>query len=287
MLKSIFPRFPGGLSRALTFSYDDDVTQNIRLLEAFRKYGCKATFNLNAGRFRGENEPVLDPRIPMLTEREALDLFADDPSAEVACHGEHHTFMQYLPTALTAQEVLNDRLYLEKMFHRIIKGMAYPFGDHNDDVVEILRLAGIRYCRKVGSSLNFDLPRDWRRLQATCHHGNKELFNLADRFLEPCHGVPKLFYVWGHAYEFDLDDNWDRMETLLQKVGGREDVWYCTNGELYDYLDAYGRLEYAADGSLVHNPTAVTLWIGCPYQVFCIRPGETLEIDVANLPLKE
>ena len=32
----------------LTFSYDDGVTQDIRLIELFNKYGMKATFNLNS-----------------------------------------------------------------------------------------------------------------------------------------------------------------------------------------------------------------------------------------------
>ncbi|HNX14524.1 MAG TPA: polysaccharide deacetylase, partial [Oscillospiraceae bacterium] len=31
--------------KAVTFSYDDGVTQDIRLIELFNKYGMKATFN--------------------------------------------------------------------------------------------------------------------------------------------------------------------------------------------------------------------------------------------------
>ena len=37
-----------GKMKALTFSYDDGVTQDIRLIELFNKYGMKATFNLNS-----------------------------------------------------------------------------------------------------------------------------------------------------------------------------------------------------------------------------------------------
>ena len=35
-------------NKILTFSYDDAVTQDIRLIELFNKYGMKATFNLNS-----------------------------------------------------------------------------------------------------------------------------------------------------------------------------------------------------------------------------------------------
>ena len=37
-----------GKMKALTFSYDDGVTQDQRLISLFNKYGLKATFNLNS-----------------------------------------------------------------------------------------------------------------------------------------------------------------------------------------------------------------------------------------------
>lgn len=38
-----------GKKKAITFSYDDGVTQDIRLIELLDKYGLKCTFNLNSG----------------------------------------------------------------------------------------------------------------------------------------------------------------------------------------------------------------------------------------------
>lgn len=37
-----------GKRKQVTFSYDDGVTQDIRLAELFHKYGLKATFNINS-----------------------------------------------------------------------------------------------------------------------------------------------------------------------------------------------------------------------------------------------
>ena len=48
----------GGKMKALTFSYDDGVTQDIRLIELFNKYGLKATFNLNSEFLGGQNNLV-------------------------------------------------------------------------------------------------------------------------------------------------------------------------------------------------------------------------------------
>ena len=42
-----FMLFPGGKNRAMTFSYDDGVVQDRRLVELFNRYHVKGTFNLN------------------------------------------------------------------------------------------------------------------------------------------------------------------------------------------------------------------------------------------------
>ena len=49
MKKLIFMRFPEGRAKALTFSYDDNVRENVRLAQILDRYGMKATFNLNSG----------------------------------------------------------------------------------------------------------------------------------------------------------------------------------------------------------------------------------------------
>ena len=44
-----------GKNKAVTFSYDDGVEQDRRLVELFNQYGVKATFNLNSGIQTGAN----------------------------------------------------------------------------------------------------------------------------------------------------------------------------------------------------------------------------------------
>ena len=38
-----------GKLKAVTFSYDDGMTQDIRLIELLNKYNLKCTFNINSG----------------------------------------------------------------------------------------------------------------------------------------------------------------------------------------------------------------------------------------------
>ena len=50
----MYMKLKDGKSKALTLSYDDGVVQDIRLIEILNKYGIKATFNINTGRYLPE-----------------------------------------------------------------------------------------------------------------------------------------------------------------------------------------------------------------------------------------
>ena len=89
---------------------------------------------------------------------------------------------------------------------------------------------------------------------------------------------PFLFYVWGHSYEFDRDDNWDMMEDFCKFIGGREDIWYATNGEIYDYVKAYDSLVFNVKNTKVYNPTLVDVWFNADSKNYLVKSGETLEI---------
>ena len=115
----------------------------------------------------------------------------------------------------------------------------------------------------------------------------EKLFDLADEFLNPKKQIrkPWLFYLWGHSYEFDVDNNWDRIEKFCETVGNRDDIWYATNIEIYDYAEAYRSLQTAADGTMIYNPTRTDVWfyddtVGGSYNgdVYCVKSGETITI---------
>lgn len=70
-----------------------------------------------------------------------------------------------------------------------------------------------------------------------------------------------MFYLWGHSYEFDNDDNWNVIEEFAAHTGGKDDIWYATNIEIYDYVKAYEALSVSVDESIIHNPTDIDVWI--------------------------
>lgn len=263
MIRDVFMRFPGGAAKVFTLSYDDGIIYDRPLVEMFNKYHVKGTFNLNSD---GIIKAGLDPnsgKRPRLNQDQLRELF-DGTEHEIAVHTCNHPSLAAIPQASAVSQIVNDREILERMFGRIIRGMAYPNGTWavDDKTVEAARCAGIVYARGTKSTHRFDLPTgDFLRLEPTCHHNDKDIFSLINTFLaEPAKRFPLMFYVWGHSYEFDDKNNWDHMERVLAAISGRDDIWYATNIEIFDYINAFKQLQFSVDMSMIHNPTATDLY---------------------------
>ena len=57
------------------------------------------------------------------------------------------------------------------------------------------------------------------------------MFELGEKFLNLKTDEKQVFYVWGHAYEFDIHNDWDRFEEFLKMMSGKADIAYLTNKE--------------------------------------------------------
>lgn len=279
--KDKFIRFPGGKAKALTLSYDDGVEQDIRMVELMRQAGIKGTFNINADCFAPEDKVYPEGRIHRRMKiSQCLETYTEDV-CEVAIHGFDHTFLPDMDSATICCQIVDDRRDLEKLFNRQIHGMAYPYGRTNDTVVDILRLCGVYYARTTVSTEKFELPQtanDWLRLPATCHHKNPRLMELCDQFLNATYKRDgKMFYLWGHTYEFDEVNNWDVIEAFFEKMKGHDDIWYATNMEIYLAWRDFHNLETSADGSMVYNPSLRPVWFADFFgNVYEVKPGETI-----------
>lgn len=255
--------FPGMKRKALTLSYDDGVEQDRRLLSIMDRYGLKGTFNLSGGLYPPEGTVYPEGQVHRrMGKAEATALYGAS-GQEVAMHTYEHVGLLMQPCAgAAAWQLMKDKETLEEQFGRIIRGFAYPYGTFDDRIVDILRHCGVAYARTVISSHSFDLPDDWLRLAATCHHDDPQLMNLARRFREETpNSRPWLFYLWGHSYEFEAHDNWQVMEDFAAYMGGRRGIWYATNIEICDYVKAWKQLIVSANGRRMKNPTAQTLFL--------------------------
>lgn len=217
--------------KALTFSYDDGIEQDRKLVEIFNKYGMKATFNLNTGIQTPESNFEIEGVYINRMKQEGLEeLYRGH---EIATHGLTHA----APTGMTKEqldkEFLTDMSNIERIYGTYPVGMAYAYGCVDDEVVKYLKSIGIKYGRTVEASHSFEIPKEPLKLKATCHHDDDMLLELAEKFLkaEPKENEQMLFYVWGHSYEFDVNNNWDRIEEFCKMMSGKADIFYGTNRE--------------------------------------------------------
>ncbi len=217
--------------KALTFSYDDGVEQDRRLVDIFNSYGMKATFNLNTG--IQSNKSCFEINGVHIQRMEQEGLSQLYKGHEIAVHGLRHIAPDSLRQEEYRQEFIADAENIERLYGKYPVGMAYAYGVFNDEVTRYLSNAGFKYGRTVRTTHSFDMPEKPLKLESTCHHDDEMLFRLAEKFLEaePAEDEQLLFYIWGHSYEFDVNNNWERIEKLCQMLGGRDDIFYGTNSQ--------------------------------------------------------
>ncbi|MBQ7025015.1 MAG: hypothetical protein IJN31_00285, partial [Peptococcaceae bacterium] len=146
----------------------------------------------------------------------------------------------------------------------------------------------IAYARTLaGDNDSFMLPQDFHAWMPSAHHNNAKIMEWIDKFLaidiseKAYHAkrVSRLFYIWGHSYEFDNKDNWEHMEEICERLAHNDEIWYATNIEICDYVQAYKRLQYSANGRRIYNPTLYTIWLDIDKKLYSVKPGETICID--------
>ena len=226
-----------GKFKAVTFSYDDGVLQDKRLIEILNKYGLKCTFNLNSG-FLGKSGSLVRNDVtvahckPRVCETRAIY-----EGHEVAVHTIHHPQLTKLSTKKVIREVEDDRKALSDIVGYEVVGMAYPCSteaSQNDRVVSLLqRFTGVQYSRNTVSSYNFEPQADLLRFRPTLHHTEwNELFRLGEEFVSLKTDKPKIFYIWGHSYEFDISNDWNKFEEFCRLISGKDDIYYGTNKDV-------------------------------------------------------
>lgn len=226
-----------GKRKAVTFSYDDGVTQDIRLIELLNKYNLKSTFNINSGLLgKSGISSHNGQRISYyrIHSEDMKDLY---DGHEVAVHTLTHPLLPTLDDAEIIHQVELDRLNLSEIVGYEVVGMAYPGGGVNNDerTAKIIREnTGVKYCRTITSNGSFDPQDNLYRFNPTAYHlAFDNLMRLGQEFVELDAKTPQIFYIWGHSYEMDYaPDYWIRLEEFFKLISNKSDIFYGTNKDI-------------------------------------------------------
>ena len=274
--------FPGGKTKALILSFDDGMVADRRLVKLMNEYGLVGTFHLNSNKLGTKD---------YLTKEEIKVVYKGH---EVSAHTVNHPALINISREEILFEVGEDRRELERLSGNLVRGMAYPFGNYNDSVVEIIRGLGIEYARTVKDTYTFGIPDEFLKWHPTIHQFGKAYFTpdnpendkkeLAGFYQVVNHFLSTdslaLMDVWGHSWENNgAGDRWTEMEKFFKMVAGNPDIFYTTQIGLVDYINAFKNLKFTLDKSMVTNLSSINVFIRIKGKVLKIEAGSTRLLD--------
>lgn len=277
--------FPEGKSKALILSYDDGAIQDRELVKLMNKYHLIGTFHLNSNKLGSDKD------FNYLKKEEIKDLYKGH---EVSVHTANHPNLPDISKIGVIYEIVEDRKELERLVGYPVRGMAYPFGNTNDAVIEAINGLGIEYARTVGDSYNFEIPKDFLRWFPTMHQfakaywepnqpekDKKELelfYNKIDDFLQT--KELSVLDIWGHSWEMGTDQNkWNETEKFFKLLANNPTIYYAKQIDLVDYINAFRNLKFTVNKNIVTNTSAITFFIKLKDKIYSVKAGTSINLD--------
>jgi peptidoglycan/xylan/chitin deacetylase (PgdA/CDA1 family) len=147
--------------RLIGLTFDDGYADFVEsALPVLRHYGFTATVFAIAGQLDGDNDWVTGSRKPLMTTGQLQSVAAE--GIEVGSHALQHVRLTSLAEADLRDSLTKSRDLLQGISGQDVKGLCYPYGSHNGDVVRAAQAAGFGYCCAIGYSEftgQYALPR--------------------------------------------------------------------------------------------------------------------------------
>jgi len=274
--------FPQGKSKALILSYDDGRTEDRQLVQMMNKYGLIGTFHLNSNKLGADG---------YLTKSEIKQLFVGH---EISVHSANHPNLTTLSKIDIVYEVVEDRKELERLMVYPVRGMAYPFGNNNEFVIDAIKGLGIEYARTVDDTYTFKIPENFLKWHPTIHQFAKAYFEQDKpdndkRELESFYKVINDFIgtkelalldVWGHSWEMSNNPSkWNETEKFFKLVANNSAIHYTTQIDFVDYINAFHSLKFSVEKNMVTNQSSLTIFFRKGGKSYSISPGKTIALS--------
>lgn len=228
--------------KILTFSFDDGITQDEPFIKILNKYGLKCTFNLNSELLGKDGYLLINGKKINHNKIAPGRVKAVYSGHEIAAHTLTHPNLTTLSPEDVVRQVEIDRQNLSNLAEYEMEGFAYPCGgiNSNEVVSDLIKYkTNVNYARTIVHTYSFAPQENLFLFKPTLSlTKNKEkLIEMADEFLNSESKDVKLFYIWGHSYELDVDNSWGYFEEVCKMLSNKKDVLYCTNKQAFDYIN--------------------------------------------------
>lgn len=239
----------GGMRRPVfvTTSWDDGHVLDHKVADLLETYGLAGTF------YVASHNVEVRPR-DRLGNRGTLLLAG---RFEIGAHTRLHLRLPTLSLAVARHEVADGKTDLEDVVGRAVRSFCYPGGAYLPEHVTLVRDAGFTVARTVRrystvASPPLEMPTT---IHAYRHYlDGPTLLRTFAYQLRPAHrafwnwdvvavhlfdqvlAAGGVFHLWGHSWEVDAHNDWDRLERVFAHISRRPGVSYVTNGDLPDVI---------------------------------------------------
>ncbi|OGC85088.1 hypothetical protein A3F55_03060 [Candidatus Adlerbacteria bacterium RIFCSPHIGHO2_12_FULL_53_18] len=227
----------------VTTSWDDGHVLDMRLAALLKKYGIKGTFYISP-----QDREI--PAKKRLTDFQIQELARD---FDIGAHTMTHPRLPQVSDAEAEQEISNSRTHLQQVTGQPVATFCYPRGEYLPKHVSMVRRAGFSYARTTNRHVFTEQPPLESATTIHCYdHWSDALkvaifarFNpvtflrfyrkwdtLALAMFDRVFAEGGTFHLWGHSWEIDKNDDWERLERVLRAIAGRSGVQYDSNSDL-------------------------------------------------------
>ena len=205
--------------KIVSLSFDDGTIYDKRFIDFLNKYGLRATFNLNSG-LKDFIWYYEDKPIRRLNLEESKEIYKGH---EVASHSLTHPYFSSLDEKRQIREVEEDILNLEKIFSRKIEGFAFPFIDQTEANIQVVKNnIDLKYIR-CSIFTEKILPKDRYHVGINALYDDKDIYEKLERYKSNI--LPNsLFVIAGHSYEFEVKNDWEKIEKLLKYLKENDEL---------------------------------------------------------------
>ena len=213
--------------RIICLSFDDGTIYDQRFIELLNKHHLKATLNLNSGLkdfvwYFNDIHPI--KRLDLSEYKDLYD------GHEIASHSLTHPYFSGLNEEQCIKEVKEDIDNLTTIFNRKVVGFAFPFHDQTEENIRTIKenfdLDYIRYSYFT----NDYLPKDRYHIPINALYDDSDIYERLETFSKN-DLKNSLFLIAGHSYEFEMKNDWDKIEKLLIYLKNNKDIEVLTTKE--------------------------------------------------------
>jgi peptidoglycan-N-acetylglucosamine deacetylase len=216
----------------ITTSWDDGYPLDIKLAELLSKYEISATFYI----------PLSNIERVTLTNNEIKDIAGN---FDVGGHSLHHIDLTKIDSKEAMFEIADGKDRLEQTIGRKINSFCYPYGQYLPETIQMVKNAGFTCARTVNqiqrsfrdpfkmgtmihakkyqpfhyykhSILTLDSSLIWYLIKRNLFYKSWE--RIAIETLDFIINNGGNWHLWGHSWEIQENNDWDKLERLLRYV---------------------------------------------------------------------